>query len=40
MAYNIIVKKHSGDISVDSVLGQGTTFTVELPIDSSELEQQ
>jgi two-component system, NtrC family, sensor kinase len=27
-----IVKQHSGEISVDSILGQGTTFTMRLPI--------
>jgi signal transduction histidine kinase len=27
-----VVKMHAGDISVDSVPGQGTTFTVRFPI--------
>ncbi|MGE5172469.1 MAG: ATP-binding protein [Betaproteobacteria bacterium] len=27
-----IIKKHSGDIEVASIVGQGTTFTVRLPI--------
>lgn len=31
-----IVKKHNGYISVQSVLGRGTTFTVFLPITTSE----
>jgi PAS domain S-box-containing protein len=38
MAHNIIVNKHHGLISVDSEPGQGTTFTIELPVDPSEME--
>ncbi|VBB07079.1 pac motif [Lucifera butyrica] len=32
ISYDIIVNKHHGDITVQSVLGEGTTFTVKLPI--------
>ncbi len=28
-----IIKKHKGNITVDSQVGQGTTFTIKLPID-------
>jgi PAS domain S-box-containing protein len=38
MAHNIIVKKHHGVIGVDSNPSQGTTFTIELPIESTEVE--
>ncbi|HPX60679.1 MAG TPA: ATP-binding protein [Deltaproteobacteria bacterium] len=34
IAYDI-VKKHAGEIHVDSRIGQGTTFTVRLPIHSA-----
>ncbi len=39
MAHNIIVNNHHGIIGVDSIPGQGTTFTIELPVNFSELEQ-
>jgi len=36
LAHNIIVNKHHGKINVDSELGHGTTFTIELPVDGGE----
>ena len=31
-----VVKEHSGEISVSSKLGEGTTFTITLPVPTSE----
>ncbi|KPL72543.1 hypothetical protein ADM99_05320 [Leptolinea tardivitalis] len=36
LAHQIIVQKHKGKIYVDSNVGEGTTFTIELPINVSE----
>jgi signal transduction histidine kinase len=36
LAHQIIVQKHQGKIYVDSIVGEGTTFTIELPVDVSE----
>ncbi len=33
VSYDIIVNKHGGELSVDSEPGQGTTFTIKIPID-------
>ena len=39
LAYGII-KAHDGDIHVESIRGEGTTFTVELPIERREEETE
>ncbi len=33
VSYDIVVNKHKGELFVDSPLGEGTTFTVKLPIN-------
>jgi signal transduction histidine kinase len=35
IAHNVIVKKHRGTIAVDSEPGQGTTFTIRIPLNSA-----
>ena len=32
VAYNVVYEKHQGTIDVDSRPGEGTTFTIHLPI--------
>ncbi|MCL5990741.1 MAG: ATP-binding protein, partial [Bacteroidetes bacterium] len=36
IAHDIIVNKHNGEISIDSEIGMGTTFTLKLPIHSKQ----
>ena len=33
LSRSLVIDRHGGAISVDSVLGQGTTFTIRLPVD-------
>ena len=39
IAHKIVVNKHGGDLSVDSTVGEGTTFTITLPQKIIEAEQ-
>ena len=38
VSYDIVVKKHQGQISVDSIPGEGTTFTIQLPFVCADVE--
>ena len=33
LAHQIIVQKHHGKIDVDSIVGEGSTFTIEIPVN-------
>ena len=35
-----IITMHGGSIEVDSILGQGSTFYVKLPVEDGEMEQK
>ncbi len=40
MAYKTIVDKHRGTLSVDSKVGEGTTFTIRLPITAKAIREE
>jgi signal transduction histidine kinase len=37
ISHQIVVEKHGGTLQLNSELGQGTTFTIAIPIDDAEL---
>ena len=39
IAYDIVVNKHNGKIEVDSVVGQGATITITLPVRQAQARQ-
>lgn len=40
IAHNIIVKKHGGELAVESNIGEGTSFTITLPQKMAETQQK
>jgi signal transduction histidine kinase len=40
VSYDIIVIKHKGKLLVDSTVGEGTKFTIQLPISGKELSNK
>ncbi len=40
MAYKTIVDKHRGTLSMDSKVGEGTTFTIRLPITAKAIREE
>ena len=40
VCYFIISENHKGNLSVESNIGQGTKFIIELPLESSSVESE
>jgi len=40
VSYGIIVNKHNGELLVDSTVGEGTKFTINLPISTKENDEE
>jgi len=40
VSYGIIVNKHNGELLVDSTFGEGTKFTINLPISTKENDEE
>ena len=40
VSYDIIVSKHKGQLLADSTIGEGTKFTIKLPINSKVTDNQ
>ena len=36
IARAVVVDKHQGELTFETAIGQGTTFTIRLPIEASE----
>jgi signal transduction histidine kinase len=37
IAYDVVVRKHGGTLSFDTVEGQGTTFIIRLPLEEADV---
>jgi two-component system NtrC family sensor kinase len=40
VSYDIVVNKHNGKLLVDSTVGEGTKFTIKLPIGTKENDEK
>jgi two-component system NtrC family sensor kinase len=40
VSYDIVVNKHNGELLVDSTVGEGTKFTIKLPIGTKENDEK
>jgi signal transduction histidine kinase len=37
MSYQIVTQKHGGNLWCESALGQGTKFTIEIPVKANKI---
>jgi len=40
ISYDIIATKHNGHLLVDSTVGEGATFTIELPVKYADINHK
>lgn len=40
VSYDIVANKHNGELFAESTVGEGTKFTIKLPIGTKENDEQ